>query len=135
VSQAVPALPAQQHHGEQVIAFTLEHDAHVCLVNTGWGTGASGAGRRISLTRPRAIVGAIHSGALAKARTERDPICGVDVPTKCPAVPPEILAPRGARADASAYDATAQKRAGLFREHFKKYEAGGDAEIKAAGPA
>ena len=79
VSQAVPALPAQQHGGEQVIAFTLEHDARVCPVNTGWGSGA--------------------------------------------------------RADASACDATAQKRAGLFREHFKKYEAGGDAEIKAAGPA
>jgi phosphoenolpyruvate carboxykinase (ATP) len=42
---------------------------------------------------------------------------------------------RGAWAEASVYDAIAQKLAGLFRENFKKCEAGVSAEIKAAGPA
>jgi ATP-dependent phosphoenolpyruvate carboxykinase len=42
---------------------------------------------------------------------------------------------RGAWAEASVYDAIAQKLAGLFRENFKTCEAGVSAEIKAAGPA
>jgi phosphoenolpyruvate carboxykinase (ATP) len=50
-------------------------------------------------------------------------------------VPREILWPRGAWADASAYDTTAKKLADLFRENFKKYESGVSAEIRAAGPA
>ena len=40
----------------------------------------------------------------------------------------------GAWAEASVYDAIAQKLAGLFRENFKKCEAGVSAEINAAGP-
>jgi phosphoenolpyruvate carboxykinase (ATP) len=57
------------------------------------------------------------------------------VATECPGLPREILSPRGGWANASAYDATANKLAGLFRENFKKYESGASAEITAAGPA
>ena len=104
-------------------------------MNTGWGGGAYGTGKRISLKHTRAIIDAIHDGALAKAETRRDPIFGFDVPTECPGVPRDILWPRGVWSDASAYDTTAKKLAELFRGNFKKFEGGVSAEIKGAGPA
>ncbi len=106
--------------------------------NVSWGPvngGAYGTGKRISLKHTRAIIDEIHDGALPKAKTERDPILGFDVPTECPGVPRDILKPRGVWADVSAYDARAKGLAGLFRENFKKYESGVRAEIKVAGPA
>ena len=92
-------------------------------------------GKRISLKHTRAIIDAIHDGALAKARTKRDPMFGFDVPAECPGVPPDILWPRGAWSDASAYDAAAKKLADLFRGNFTKYESGVSAAIKSASPS
>jgi phosphoenolpyruvate carboxykinase (ATP) len=92
-------------------------------------------GKRISLRHTRAIIDAIHSGALAGAKTDRDPVFGLHVVTECPQVPAEILVPRRTWADPSAYDAAARKLAGLFRENFKTYAAAVGAEVKAAGPA
>ena len=62
-----------------------KHNARVWLVNTGWGGGGYGVGKRISLKNTRAIIDAIHSGALAKAKTERDPIFGFGIVTDVPA--------------------------------------------------
>jgi ATP-dependent phosphoenolpyruvate carboxykinase len=80
-------------------------------------------------------IDAIHSGALAKARTERGLAFGFDIVTECPGVPPEILVPRNAWADKSAYDAAGRKLADLFKHNFKTYEGGASAEVTAAGPA
>jgi phosphoenolpyruvate carboxykinase (ATP) len=122
-------------YAELLAAKMKEHRARVWLVNTGWGGGAYGTGKRISLKNTRAIIDAIHSGELAKAKTARDPVFGFDVATECPGVPAEILVPRGAWTDGSAYDRAAKALAGLFRDNFKKYESGVGAEIRAAGPA
>jgi phosphoenolpyruvate carboxykinase (ATP) len=110
------------------------HNARVWLVNTGWSGGGHGVGERISLKHTRAILDAIHSGALAGAKTQRDPVFGFDVITECPDVPSEILIPRASWADQAAYDSTAKKLAALFVENFKTYAGVASDETKAAGP-
>ena len=96
-----------------------KHKARVWLVNTGWAGGAYGTGKRISLKNTRAIIDAIHSGALGKARIARDPVFGFDIVIECPGVPAEILRPRESWTDKSAYDATAKKLATLFNKNFE----------------
>jgi phosphoenolpyruvate carboxykinase (ATP) len=111
-----------------------KHDAQTWLVNTGWSGGGYGVGSRMKLKYTRAIVDAIHSGALLSAPTVEDSVFGVQVPSTCPEVPPEMLIPRNTWADKAAYDAQAKKVAGLFRDNFKKYEGQASAEVRAAGP-
>jgi phosphoenolpyruvate carboxykinase (ATP) len=111
-----------------------KHNAQTWLVNTGWSGGGFGTGSRMKLRFTRAIVDAIHSGALAQAPTVDDPVFGLSVPTECPSVPREILVPRNTWADKSAYDAQAKKVAALFRENFKKYESHATADVRSAGP-
>jgi phosphoenolpyruvate carboxykinase (ATP) len=106
----------------------------VWLVNTGWSGGAYGTGKRIKLANTRAIVDAIHSGALATEKTECDLVFGLDVVAKCPNVPSEILIPRNVWSDKAAYEAAAMKLAGLFAKNFATYEGGVSAEVKTAGP-
>jgi phosphoenolpyruvate carboxykinase (ATP) len=110
------------------------HSAQTWLVNTGWSGGSYGTGSRIKLKYTRAIIDAIHSGALAAAPTQIDPVFGLAVPTSCPDVPNELLIPRNTWADKAAYDEKARKVAALFRENFKKYESHASAEIRGAGP-
>jgi phosphoenolpyruvate carboxykinase (ATP) len=111
-----------------------KHKARAWLVNTGWGGGGYGVGKRISLRNTRAIIDAIHSGALTNPQVERDPIFGFDLVTEVPGVPSEILRPRENWADKAAYDSSAKKLAGLFTKNFETYAAGASAEVRAASP-
>ncbi|MEY4483579.1 MAG: phosphoenolpyruvate carboxykinase [Verrucomicrobiota bacterium] len=121
-------------YAELLAGKMLKHNARVWLVNTGWAGGAYGSGMRISLKNTRAIIDAIHSGALANAKTERDPIFGFDVVTEVPGVPSEILLPRQSWYDPAAYDVMAKKLAGLFNKNFETYAAGASEEVRAAAP-
>jgi phosphoenolpyruvate carboxykinase (ATP) len=121
-------------YAELLSAKILRHNARVWLVNTGWTGGVYGIGERIKLTYTRAIVDAIHSGALTGVRTQREPIFGLEMVTECPGVPAEMLLPRVTWSDPEDYDASAHKLAGLFIENFKKFESGVDKEVRAASP-
>ena len=101
----------------------------------GWSGGAYGVGKRIKLVHTRAIIDAIHSGTLAKVRTEPDPVFGFKVVPECLGVPGEILVPRSAWADKAAYDSTAKKLFELFQDNFKKYEGGIRATVVADAAA
>jgi phosphoenolpyruvate carboxykinase (ATP) len=110
------------------------HGANVWLVNTGWSGGAFGVGKRLKLGLTRAMIDGIHSGQLAGAPRQPDPIFGIETVTQCPGVPSEVLVPRNTWADEAAYDATARKLAQLFRENFCQYEGGVRPEVREAGP-
>jgi phosphoenolpyruvate carboxykinase (ATP) len=111
-----------------------KHGAQTWLVNTGWSGGGHGVGSRMKLKFTRAIIDAIHSGALDKVATVVDPVFGVAVPTECPGVPAEVLVPKNTWADKAAYDVQAKKVATLFRENFKKYESHASEDVRAAAP-
>jgi phosphoenolpyruvate carboxykinase (ATP) len=110
------------------------HGAQTWLVNTGWTGGPYGVGSRMKLRYTRAIIDAIHSGALHQVETVADPVFGLQIPTSCPEVPSELLVPRNTWADKGAYDDKARKVASLFRDNFRKYEAGVSDEVRGAGP-
>jgi phosphoenolpyruvate carboxykinase (ATP) len=118
-----------------------QHNVSVWLVSTGWTGGPHGTGRRIELRYTRAIVHAIHSGALHAALSETDPVFGLEMITECPGVPSEVLRPRETWADTAAYDRKARELAARFADNFAQIQAGLDAtvgetssEIASAGP-
>ncbi|MCE5241370.1 phosphoenolpyruvate carboxykinase (ATP) [bacterium] len=128
---ALPPTFYTQMFGDRV----RKHNVKCWLVNTGWqgGSAASGA-KRISIQHTRALVRAALSGALDDVPTVRDPLFGVEVPTECPGVPPEVLRPREQWADAAAYDVQAATLVGLFQKNMDKFRGQVADEIIAAGP-
>ncbi|HEY5720379.1 MAG TPA: phosphoenolpyruvate carboxykinase (ATP), partial [Gammaproteobacteria bacterium] len=121
-------------YAELLAARIRQTGARVWLVNTGWTGGPYGVGKRMSIAHTRAIIDAIHSGALDGVETVADPVFGVGVPTSCPGVPAEVLVPKNAWADRAAYDAQAKKLAELFHANFAKFADQASDEIKAAAP-
>jgi phosphoenolpyruvate carboxykinase (ATP) len=121
-------------YAELLSSKMKQHNVNVWLVNTGWSGGSYGHGSRIKLKYTRAIVDAIHSGALISASTKTDPTFGFEVITECPNVPQEILLPEITWNDGTAYRATAQKLASLFIANFATFESGVSEAVRAAGP-
>ncbi len=111
-----------------------KHGSKVWLVNTGWSGGSYGTGSRMKLAYTRAIIDAIHSGALSGAPAVEDPVFGFSVITRCEGVPDAMLRPRDTWSDASAYDQAARKLGALFRDNFAQFEAGVSEGVRGAGP-
>jgi phosphoenolpyruvate carboxykinase (ATP) len=111
-----------------------DHDVTVWLVNTGWTGGPYGVGHRMKIAHTRAMVNAALNGDLDGGQFVEDPVFGVQVPTSCPNVPAEVLVPRNTWSDKAAYDAQAQKLAGMFVANFKQFEDQVPEAIKTAAP-
>jgi phosphoenolpyruvate carboxykinase (ATP) len=111
-----------------------KHNTKVWLVNTGWSGGQYGVGKRMSIAHTRAIIDAIHSGALDGAETQEDPVFGLQIPRSVPDVPERVLVPSKTWADRNAYQATAAKLAKLFNENFKRFADQCSDEVKKASP-
>ncbi|EQC38163.1 phosphoenolpyruvate carboxykinase [ATP] [Saprolegnia diclina VS20] len=97
------------------------HKSDVYLVNTGWTAGGYGVGKRMSIKDTRACIDAILDGSIKKSEFSTDPIFGLATPKTLGAISPSILNPRDAWEDKAAYDATANKLAGMFKANFQKY--------------
>jgi phosphoenolpyruvate carboxykinase (ATP) len=121
-------------YAELLASKMKQHGVNVWLVNTGWSGGSYGQGSRIKLKYTRAIIDAIHSGALTSATTKIDSTFGFEVVVQCPNVPNEILMPEETWSDPAAYRATAKKLAGLFVKNFANYESGVSEAVRAAAP-
>jgi len=99
-----------------------QHQARCILLNTGWGGGPYGVGKRISIKDTRALLNAALEGKLHEegVRYEKHPIFGLKMPTSCPGVDPAILNPRNTWADKEAYDRAAEALRSMFRDTFEK---------------
>lgn len=121
-------------YAEMLAEKMTRHSVNAWLVNTGWSGGAYGEGSRMNLSDTRSIIDAIHQGSLADAPTQTDSIFGLNIVTRCSNVDDTILIPRNTWRDASQFDQTARKLAGLFVENFRKFESGVSEEVRNAGP-
>ncbi len=111
-----------------------KHGSTVWLVNTGWTGGPYGEGKRIDLPHTRAMLAAALSGELDEVETRLDQVFGVEVPLSVPNVPDEILVPSDTWDDANAYDAQAEKLAGMFADNFERFIEVVDEGVAAACP-
>src|SRR3954454_2051335 len=130
-----PFLPlAPGHYARMLGELIATHRAQVWLVNTGWTGGPYGVGTRMKIAYTRAMIRAALSGALDAVAYDRDPIFNLDVPTSCPAVPPDVLKPRTTWSSPGEYDLQASKLARMFTDNFKAFESGVTPDVLAAGP-
>jgi len=116
-------------HPYQYAALLAEkmhrHKTQAWLVNTGWTGGRYGVGHRMKLRHTRAIVDAIHSGALAEQEPINTPVFNLKVPQECPGVPAEVLLPANQWADPVEFMATLTDLGRMFEENFDKFREGG----------
>jgi phosphoenolpyruvate carboxykinase (ATP) len=110
------------------------HKAQCWLVNTGWGGGPFGVGKRISIAHTRAIINAILSGKLKHVGTKPDPIFGLHIPESCEGVPSEILIPRNTWKNPAEYDTKARELAKRFEKNFETFSATVSQEVCTSGP-
>jgi phosphoenolpyruvate carboxykinase (ATP) len=109
-----------------------QHEAKCWLVNTGWQGGKYGIGKRMDLPYTRAMVRAIVDGKLDDTDFMVEPAFGFSMPKSVPDVPSQLLNPRNAWADKTAYDQTAAELSARFARNFEQFDA--PPEVRAAGP-
>jgi len=131
-----PFMPRHPGVYAELLARKVEESgARVWLVNTGWTGGKYGQGKRMSIQHTRALINAALNGELDNVEFIREPFFGLEIPVRVPGVPREVLNPRETWQDKDAYDTTARKLAGMFRENFRRFEDGVAPEVTNSMPA
>lgn len=132
---AAPFLPLHPRVYSELLGERItKHKSQVWLVNTGWSGGPYGVGSRIKIAYTRAMIQAALTGSLDSVPSTRDPIFGMEVPTRCPEVPEIVLNPRNTWADKEAYDVQANRLARMFAKNFEQFSDQVSPDVRAAGP-
>jgi len=130
-----PFLPRPPSEYARMLGGLLEkHGAQAWLVNTGWGGGGFGVGKRIELAYTRAMVRAAVAGELKEMSTQVDSVFGLDIPVNVEGVPSRVLNPADAWENRSDYDSAAVRLADMFKKNFDQLSPEVPFEIKQAGP-
>ncbi|MEL7211569.1 MAG: phosphoenolpyruvate carboxykinase [Pseudomonadota bacterium] len=128
-----PFMPRRpEAYGNLLREKIAKHGATCWLVNTGWTGGAYGSGSRMPIRATRALLTAALDGSLAAVDFRKDPNFGFEVPVSVEGVADILLDPRRTWADASAYDAQAEKLVQMFADNFEQYVPYIDDDVKAA---
>ncbi len=119
-----PFLPLHpQKYAEMLTKKIKEAQANVWMINTGMTGGVYGVGSRMKLSYTRTLISAALDGTLNQIEYFKDPIFQLEIPKSCPGVPSEILNPRDAWSDKSAYDTKANELVNAFEKNFEKFGA------------
>ncbi len=115
-----PFLPRRPREYGQMLGERLnKSEARVWLLNTGITGGPYGIGTRMPLQETRALIRAAMNGTLEQGAFEKDPIFGLQIPTKCTGVS-GALQPRGSWSDPQKYDEQASSLREAFEVQIKK---------------
>lgn len=128
----MPLHPSRYSH--MLAERLVKHEADCWLVNTGLTGGPYGVGKRMSIELTRGLIGCALAGELARSGFTPHPVFKLLVPERCTFAGPEVLDPKRSWADGAAYDETARKLAGMFRDNFAQYAEHVSPEVLAAGP-
>jgi phosphoenolpyruvate carboxykinase (ATP) len=127
-----PFLPRRPEiYGQMLSELIARHEADCWLVNTGWSGGAYGVGQRMSIRYTRALLRSALDGSLAQTRFRKEPCFGLAIPEFVSGVPIDVLDPRAAWPDRTAYDRTAGELVGRFEKNFAPFEASVGEEVRA----
>jgi phosphoenolpyruvate carboxykinase (ATP) len=128
-----PFLPRHPEvYGKLLEALIAKHGASCWLVNTGWTGGAFGTGKRMSIKHTRALLRAALAGELDNATYRRDPFFGLAIPEHVNGVPDDVLDPRAAWPDRTAYDTAAAALVKRFEANFETFADLVGEDVKAA---
>jgi len=98
-----------------------KHPIDVWLVNTGWSKGPYGVGDRFPIAVTREIIRTVQAGKLATVPTEKDPIFGLNIPTKVASIAQDVLFPQKSWKDGQAYVSKATELAKSFHKQMAKF--------------
>ncbi len=130
-----PFLPLHPSRYAELLGKKMQASgANVWMINTGMIGGVYGVGSRMKLPYTRAMITAALTGKLNEVEYFKHPVFGLEIPKSCDGVPSELLNPREAWTDKSAYDAQAIKLAEAFNKNFEKFAGNTAAEVLAAAP-
>ena len=131
--RGVPGLHPVRY-AEMLAERIEQHQVGAWLINTGWTGGPYGVGSRMKLSHTRAIIDAIHDGSLKSTVRARTRSSASMCRRRAPACRTICSSRERPGRDPAAYDQTARKLAGQFRENFAQYADQASEEIRRAGP-